>query len=70
MTFDTDHEDDVIDADDPEERETYLCAACDDRDEYSPDFHWEIKEGWPGDQQVLVCGVCGSDRLYVVKVTP
>ena len=48
----------------------FLCAACDDRDEYATDFHWQTKTDWPMGQKTLTCDECGSDRLYVVKATP
>jgi hypothetical protein len=50
-----------------DDRDSYLCAACDDRDEYSTEFTWKDKEGWPGNQQTLVCDYCGSDRLYICR---
>lgn len=45
----------------------WICAHCDDQDDYSNEFHWELKANWPNGQQTLVCDHCGTDRQYVVR---
>ena len=57
----------VLDLDFDEGRPDWICAHCDDQGEYSSEFTWKLKEGWPENQQTLVCDYCGTDRQYIVR---
>jgi hypothetical protein len=67
MLDNADHADTLDDEEEADNPSSMLCAACDDRDEYSSSFHFEVKPDWPFRQERLVCDECGSDRLYVAR---